>query len=281
MAEAAGGTIVNADSAQVYADLRIISARPSPEDEARAPHRLYGHRDAALPCSAADWAAEARVAIGEAHEAGRLPVLAGGTGLYIRTLLDGIAPVPEIDPAIRDSVRSFSVLHNYAALEQEDPAAAARLRPSDSTRVARALEVVRSTGRPLAEWQKARSGGLAGEVELIPLVLLPPRDWLFERCDRRFEEMMSDEGVEEVRSLLERGLNPMLPAMRAIGVREIAAFLSGELSREAALAAGRTATRQYAKRQYTWFSRQPPADWPRHREEIHDPAELMHFFRSG
>ena len=279
LARQSGGTIVNADSAQVYADLRIISARPTLAEEARAPHRLYGYRDAALPCSAAEWAGDAKAAIREAHEAGRLPILVGGTGLYIRTLLDGIAPVPEIDPAIRAAVRSFTVVHNYAALEREDPAAAARLKPSDSTRVSRALEVVRSTGRPLAEWQKERSGGISGEVELAPLVLLPPRDWLYGRCDRRFEEMMSDEGVEEVRSLLERGLNPMLPAMRAIGVREIAGFLRGELGREEALAAGRTATRQYAKRQYTWFSRQPPADWPRHRDPIPDPAELPAFFR--
>jgi tRNA dimethylallyltransferase len=281
LAEACGGTVINADSAQVYADLCIISARPTAEDEARAPHRLYGHRDSAQPCSAAEWAADAKAAIAEARDSGRLPVLAGGTGLYIRTLLDGIAPVPDIDPAIRAAVRSFTVLHNYAALEVEDPAAAARLRASDSTRVARALEVVRSTGRPLADWQKERSGGIAAEVDLVPLVLLPPRDWLYQRCDRRFEEMISDEGVEEVRSLLERGLNPMLPAMRAIGVREIAAFLRGELSREEALAAGRTATRQYAKRQYTWFSRQPPAHWPRFREAMGDPAGLLHLFRSG
>jgi len=268
LAERTGGIVVNADSAQVYADLRIISARPSPEEERRVPHRLYGYRDAALPCSAADWAADSKREIAAAHGAGRLPILAGGTGLYMRTLLDGIAPVPEIDPAIREAVRSFSVAHNYAALELEDPGAAVRMRPSDSTRVARALEVVRSTGRPLAEWQTERVGGLGGDVELVPLILLPPRDRLYERCDQRFEKMMSDEGIEEVRSLLERRLNPMLPAMRAIGVREIAGFLGGALSREEALAAGRTATRQYAKRQYTWFSRQPPADWPRLAEPL-------------
>ena len=260
--------MINADSAQVYADLRIISARPSPAEERRAPHRLYGWRDSALPCSAADWALAAKREIAEAQAAGWLPILAGGTGLYIRTLLDGIAPVPEIDPAVREAVRSFSVAHNYASLAQEDPAAAARLRPSDSTRVARALEVVRSTGRPLAEWQKERVGGISGEVELVPLLLLPPRDWLYRRCDERFEAMMSDEGMEEVRALLDRKLNPMLPAMRAIGVREIAGLLSGELSREEALEAGRTATRRYAKRQYTWFSRQPPAHWPRFAEPL-------------
>ncbi len=268
LAEAAGGTIVNADSAQVYADLCIISARPNPEDEARAPHRLYGYRDSAQPCSAAEWAVDARGAISEAREERRLPVLVGGTGLYIRTLLDGIAPIPDIDPEIRTAVRSFTVMHNYAALEREDPQAASRLRPSDSTRVARALEVVRSTGRPLADWQKERSGGIGDDVDPVPLLLLPPRDWLYERCDRRFEQMLSDEGVEEVRSLLERGLNPMVPAMRAIGVREIAAFLRGDLTRDEALAAGRTATRRYAKRQYTWFSRQPPGDWPRFTEPL-------------
>ena len=268
LAERGDGVVINADSAQVYADLRIISARPSPAEERRAPHRLYGYRDAALPCSAADWAVDAKREIAEAQAAGRLPVLAGGTGLYIRTLLDGIAPVPEIDPAVREAVRSFSVAHNYASLEQEDPPAAARLRPSDSTRVARALEVVRSTGRPLAEWQKERAGGIGGEVELLPLVLLPERDRLYRRCDERFETMMGDQGIAEVRALLERRLNPMLPAMRAIGVREIAAFLRGETSREEALAAGRTATRRYAKRQYTWFSRQTPADWPRFADGI-------------
>lgn len=281
LAETAGGTVINADSAQVYADLRIISARPTPEDEARAPHALYGYRDAALPCSAAEWAADAKDAIRQAHEAGRLPILVGGTGLYIRTLLDGIAPVPEIDPAVRAAVRSYTVLHNYAALEREDPPAAARLRPSDTTRVARALEVIRSTGRPLAEWQKERSGGIAGEVDVAPLILLPERSMLYERCDRRFEAMMSEEGVAEIHSLLERDLNPMLPAMRAIGVREIAAYIRGGLTREEALAAGRTATRQYAKRQYTWFSRQPPADWPRYRDAIQDPADLTPFIPSG
>jgi tRNA dimethylallyltransferase len=272
LAERTGGAVINADSAQVYADLRILSARPSAVDEARAPHRLYGYRDAALPCSAADWAADAKRAIAEARAEGRLPILVGGTGLYIRTLLDGIAPVPEIDPAIREAIRAFGVAHNYAALEREDPPSAARLRPSDSTRVARALEVVRSTGRPLAEWQKDRAGGIGGEVELRPLILLPPRDWLYRRCDERFESMSSDEGIEEVRSLLKRKLNPMLPAMRAIGVCQIAAFLAGELSREETLAAGATATRQYAKRQYTWFSRQPPAAWPRFTEPLEREA---------
>lgn len=263
LADRRGGTIVNADSAQVYRDLRVVTARPSEEEEARVPHRLYGTRDASEPCSAAVWAADARREIAAAHAARRLPVLAGGTGLYIRTLLDGIAPVPEIDSQIRAEVRALAVADAHAALTAEDAEAAARLRPSDTTRVARALEVVRSTGRPLAEWQKERRGGIAGRVTLVTLVLLPPRDWLYALCDARFENMMSEEGLEEVCSLLARNLDPMLPAMRAIGVREIAGYLRGETTRERALELGRIATRQYAKRQYTWFSRQSPADWPR------------------
>jgi tRNA dimethylallyltransferase len=272
LAEARGGTIINADSAQVYRDLRVISARPSAQDEACVPHRLYGYRDGADACSAAEWAADARVAIAEAHAAGRLPVLVGGTGLYIRTLLEGIAPVPEIDPAIRAAVRAMPVAEAHAGLAREDPEAAARIRPSDTTRTMRALEVVRSTGRALAAWQRDKVGGIGGEVELAPLVLLPPRDWLFARCDQRFETMFSDQGLAEVASLIMRSLPALAPVMRAIGVREIAACLRGELTREQALEAGRTATRQYAKRQYTWFNRQPPADWPRFREPLEGKA---------
>jgi tRNA dimethylallyltransferase len=275
LAERRNGTIINADSAQVYKDLRVVTARPSQEEEARAPHRLYGTRDAAEPCSAADWAADAKREIAAAHAAKRLPILAGGTGLYIRTLLDGIAPVPEIEPQIRACVRALAVADAHAALAIEDPAAAARLRPSDTTRVARALEVVRSTGRPLADWQKERRGGIGGSVVLVPLVLLPPRAWLHARCDARFENMMSEEGLAEVYSLLARSLDPILPAMRAIGVREVAAYLRGEATRQRALELGRVATRQYAKRQYTWFSRQPPADWPRFTAPL-DCAGIEH-----
>jgi tRNA dimethylallyltransferase len=268
LAERTGGTIVNADSAQVYRNLRIVTARPAPEEEARVPHRLYGTRDGARPYSAAEWATDARAAIRETHEAGKLPILIGGTGLYIRTLLDGIAPVPEIDPAVRAGARALPVPEAHAALAAEDPEAAARLRATDTARVARALEVVRSTGRPLAQWQRQRVGGIGNEVALAPLILLPPRDWLYARCDVRFNKMLSDEGIAEVSSLLDRNLSPALPVMRAIGVREIGAFVRGELSREQALAAGRQATRRYAKRQYTWFAHQPPLDWPRLAEPL-------------
>lgn len=263
LAEAANGVVINADSAQVYKDLRVVSARPSEADEARAPHRLYGYRDGARACSAVDWAADARAGIAAAHGAGRLPILVGGTGLYLRTLIEGIAPVPAIDPEVRAAVRALSVAEAHAALAREDPAAAARIRPGDTTRAARALEVVRSTGRPLAHWQEARAGGIGSAVALRPLILLPPRAWLHPRCDSRFEKIFSDEGIEEVRLLLARRLPPSAPVMRAIGVREIAAFVAGALTRDQAIAAGQAATRRYAKRQYTWFRHQPPADWRR------------------
>ena len=236
------------------------------------PHRLYGYRDGADACSAADWAADAKAAIAEAHAQGRLPVLVGGTGLYIRTLLEGIAPVPEIDRKVRAAVRAMPVAEAHAALVREDRESAARLRPTDTSRVARALEVVRSTGKPLLHWQQAKQGGIGGEVALAPLVLLPPREWLHARCDERFESLFSDRGLAEVASLMARNLPPLAPIMRAIGVREISAYLRGELGRDQALAAGRTATRQYAKRQYTWFSRQPPAEWPRFTEPLEGEA---------
>ncbi len=267
IAERHNGTVINADSAQVYRDLRVLSARPSAEEEARAPHRLFGHVDGAEDHNAARWANEARAEIAAAHDAGRLPILVGGTGLYLRTLLDGIAPVPEIDPAIRAEVRALPVGEAHAALAVADPAAAARLNPADTTRVARALEVVRSTGRTLADWQATRIGGIGGDIALLPMILLPPRDWLHQRCDRRLAMMFDEGAVEEVRALIARGdMAPDAPVMRAIGVREIAAMLGGEIDREAALEAARTATRQYAKRQYTWFRNQPPADWPRTQE---------------
>jgi tRNA dimethylallyltransferase len=280
LAERANGVVINADSAQVYRDLRIVSARPTPEDEARAPHRLYGYRDGADVCSAADWAADAKAAINEAHKAGKLPILIGGTGLYVRTLLKGIAPVPSIDAEIRAAVRALPVAAAHAALAHEDPEAATRLRPSDTTRVARALEVVRSTGRPLADWQGERVGGIDAQVALRPLILLPPRDWLHARCEARFAQIFSDDGISEVRALLDRHLPVAAPVMRAIGVREIAAFLSGEMTRGEALAAGQAATRQYAKRQYTWFRRQPPPDWPRFErpldcDEVADALALI------
>jgi tRNA dimethylallyltransferase len=268
VAEHAPVTIINADSAQVYRDLRILSARPDESDMARAPHKLFGHIDGADACSAARWSAEAKAEIAAAHAEGRLPLLVGGTGLYIRTLLDGIAPIPEIDPAVRETVRTMPVAIAYAALEQEDPDSAARLSPSDTARVQRALEVVRSTGHPLSHWHEKREGGIGDQVALRPLVLLPPRDWLVARSDARFLGMVEGGAAGEVERLLERKLHRDLPVMRAIGVREIADWLKGKTNRPEMLHAGRVATRQYAKRQYTWFRNQLPAEWPRIEEPL-------------
>jgi tRNA dimethylallyltransferase len=277
LAEKTGGVIVNADSAQVYRDLPVLSAAPTTEECMRAEHRLYNILDGALPCSAADWAALARSGIGALHAEGRLPILVGGTGLYLRTLLDGIAPVPPIDPEIRGQVRESPVEANREKLEKIDPEAAARLKPSDTTRVARALEVILSTGKTLANWQRHREGGIRELAELQPLVLLPPREWLYQRCDERFARMFESGAIAEVEALLARNLDPSLPVMRAIGVREIAAYLRGDISSEEAIAAGQQATRRYAKRQYTWFAHQPPPEWPRFTDIPSERAlELLH-----
>jgi tRNA dimethylallyltransferase len=264
LAERCDGVVINADSAQVYADLRVLTARPTREEEARVPHRLFGHVDGADLYSAARWAAEARAAIAEARASGRLPILVGGTGLYLRTLLDGIAPVPEIEAEIRAEVRALPVAEAHAALARADPAAAARLRPTDTTRVARALEVVRSTGRPMAHWQTERVGGIGGEAALAALVLLPDRGWLTARTDARFEAMLEIGAVEEVEALRQRtDVAESAPVRRAIGVREIGDWLDGAIGRDEAVARAQAATRQYAKRQYTWFRRQPPKAWER------------------
>ncbi|MFC0203401.1 tRNA (adenosine(37)-N6)-dimethylallyltransferase MiaA [Novosphingobium soli] len=255
--------VVNADSSQVYADLSILSARPDADDMGGIEHRLFGAWDGAQGCSAADWARAARETLAEIHGDGAVPILVGGTGLYIRTLIEGIAPIPPIAPSVREAVRALPVEEAYAALLREDPERAARLGATDVTRVARALEVVRSTGHGLAHWQARTSGGIAGTVALHPLILLPERQALYARCDLRFEGMIARGALGEVEALLARGLDPDLPVMRAIGVPELAKVVSGEWTLETAVSRGAQATRNYAKRQFTWLRHQPPADWPR------------------
>lgn len=276
-AEARGmpAVVINADSAQVYRDLAVLSARPSTDEMGGIEHRLFGAWDGALACSAADWAAAAKREVAAVHGAGALPVLVGGTGLYIRTLLDGIAPVPAIDDAVRRAVRAMPTAAAYAALAAEDPERAAVLAPADSARIGRALEVVRSTGRPLAAWQAEKVGGIAHEVTLKPAVLLPERQFLYDRCDLRFARMLDGGAVEEVAALLARNLDPALPVMRAIGVPEIAGWLRGEWHREEAFTRGAQATRNYAKRQYTWFRHQLPAEWPRGASEHFSEYDIL------
>ncbi len=255
--------VINADSAQVYRDLQVLSARPDEEEMRGVDHRLFGTWDGAQPCSAGNWADAAKREIAALHAEGAVPILVGGTGLYMRTLLDGIAPVPEIDPAIRAQVRALPQAEARQALLKEDPFAAKKLAPADNSRTARALEVVRSTGKPLNHWQKHLVGGIGDAIMLHPLILLPERQVLYDRCDQRFEVMLDAGAVEEVETLVARNLDTALPVMRAIGVREIAGWLRGETSKEVMIEAGQLATRQYSKRQYTWFRNQPPEHWPR------------------
>lgn len=268
-----GGIIINADSGQVYRDLRIVTARPSLAEETALPHRLFGYMDGAHACSAVRWASDAKAEIATAQKDRRPAILVGGTGLYHRALLEGLAPIPEIDSDIRTATRSLSVDQAYAALEKEDPQSAARLNSADSSRVARALEVFRSTGRTIGEWQRDKSGGINGEIRLAPAILLPGRDWLYARCNRRFADMIETGAIDEVEALLSRNLDPSLPIMRATGVSEIKAFLAEKLDRDECITAAAQATRRYAKRQYTWFANQPPAAWPRISESEYNYIE--------
>ena len=252
LAEQSGGVIINADASQVYADLAIITARPDAEEMARAPHRLFGHVDGLEACSAARWADEAQTEIAAAHDAGRPAILVGGTGLYLDTLLHGIAPVPDIDPVIRDAIRALPVTDTYAALQREDPLAATRLNAADTSRVARALEVVRSTGRPISHWQDQRVGGIAGTMDIRGGVVIRPREELAARADKRLAVMLSSGAVEEVAALLTRALPADRPVLRALGVPEIAALLSGEADLAQTHARILKGTTAYQKRQLTW-----------------------------
>jgi tRNA dimethylallyltransferase len=267
--------VINADSAQVYADLAVLSARPTVEEMRGIDHRLFGTWDGAVACSAADWAAAAKREIAEARANGVVPILVGGTGLYIRTLLDGIAPVPEIDPAVRTAVRELPTADAYAALLDEDPARAVALNPADSARISRALEVVRSTGRTLTDWQAERVGGIGDAVALHPAILLPDRPTLYAKCDQRFAQMLECGAIPEVAALLNRELDPALPVMRAIGVPEIAGHLREDWPIAHVAERGARATRNYAKRQYTWFRHQPPATWSRLDMEINENGTIV------
>jgi len=255
--------IINADSAQVYSDLRILSARPTEAEMEGIEHQLFGYIDGSEACSAARWADDAKAAIAAAHGRNILPILVGGTGLYVRILLEGIAPVPEIDPEIRQKIRKMETLEASLLLQKLDPVSAERLNAADTTRIQRALEVVLSSGEPLGHWQRQKVGGIGGSIRLHPLVLLPPREWLYQRCDLRLHEMIDRGAKQEVAQLLDRNLPENLPVMRAIGVAEIGDWLAGDIGKALAIERAQTATRQYAKRQYTWFRNQSPPAWPR------------------
>jgi len=263
MAEALDGEIVNADSMQIYRDLRVLTARPSDEEEARAPHHLFGVADASDGWSVGRWLFAAVEAIQAIQARGRTPILVGGTGLYFLALTRGLADIPAVPEAVRRQVeQTFDEAGETAvreALQAVDPAAAARIYPGDRQRLVRALSVARATGRALSEWQADTRPVIA---DYRAVVIEPPRAALYARCDARFAAMVEQGALEEARALLARNLDTALPLMKAVGLRELGRHLSGELSLEAAIALGAQETRRYAKRQTTWFANQTP-DWPR------------------
>ncbi len=261
-------SIINADSAQIYNHLPILSAQPDADELAQAEHRLFGYKDGSTTCSTVSWANDAKLEIDRAHGENAIPILVGGTGLYIRTLLDGIAPIPDIDPEIRQSVRNMETCAAYEKLAALDPPMAKTLNPNDTTRIARALEVIMSTKISIALWRQKKEGGISTIINLKPLLLLPPRDWLYEKCDRRFVQMLESGAIEEVEELLKRNPPADSPLWRAIGVKEISAYINGDIDRRTAIELGQIATRQYAKRQYSWFRNQAPFVWKRVEDKI-------------
>lgn len=265
VAERVGGEIVNADSMQVYRDFRILTARPSPQEEARAPHRLYGHVDAAELYSTGRWLAEALAAIAAIRGRGATPILVGGTGLYFKALTQGLADIPAADPDLRDALRERAAREGAPALHAElaarDPATAARLAPNDAPRILRALEVLETTGESIGAFQAATHAPLARE-EWAGLALAPARDALYAAIDARFDAMLAAGALDEVRAFAARRLDPALPAMKAHGAPALMAHLRGELSLAEAAEIGKRDTRRYAKRQFTWIAGQMP-DWPR------------------
>jgi tRNA dimethylallyltransferase len=264
LARELGGEIVNADSMQVYAELRVLTARPSAQDEASVPHHLYGTIKASESFSAGRWARAAAEIVKDIQARGRLPIIVGGTGLYFRALTEGLAEIPDIPLDIREQARADVAAAGEGALAllaSEDPELAARLRPSDPQRIARGLEVMRATGIPLSEWQKQETAPLLNG-QLGRFVLAPERDWLKARADRRFEAMLGEGALEEAASVRELDLDPSLPIMKALGLRPLISHLAGEISREEAVAQGQAETRSYQKRQETWMRTQMIA-WER------------------
>ena len=259
MAKAENGVIINADSMQVYRELRVLTARPSFEDEAKARHRLYGYASARDPYSVARWQQDAVAEIHMGHAAGKTPILCGGTGLYFMSLLKGLADVPEPTPEVRAYWRAYTGdLH--AELAERDPAAAAKLHPSDRQRLIRALEVIECTGISLLEWQaRAEAAAPLQNFDVHKLFKTASRETLYQRANSRFDQMLEQGALDEVRAL--PPLEAAAPLMKAIGVPELLAHLKGEITLDEARRLAHIATRQYIKRQLTW-SRGQMSDWP-------------------
>jgi tRNA dimethylallyltransferase len=264
LAQRLGGTVINADSMQAYRELAVLTARPGPDEEALVPHRLYGMVPAAEAYSVGRWLADAEAAIASSQQVGSVPILVGGTGLYFKALTEGLAPVPDIPPEVRAYWREEGEKHGqealHAALAERDPLMALRLSPSDPQRIVRALEVIDATGVSLAEWQGGNAQPVLAASAALKLLIAPEREPLYAAIDARFERMLAQGALGEVRGLLELDLDPGLPAMRAHGVRELAAYLRGRTGLEEAVAKAKTESRRYAKRQMTW-ARRYMADW--------------------
>jgi tRNA dimethylallyltransferase len=260
IAQKRGGIVINTDSMQVYRDLRVLTARPTPEEEALVPHRLYGHVDAGVNFSAGAWVADAGRVLSEARDKNLVPIFVGGTGLYFKALTRGLSAVPAIPPQIRDDVRARLMRDGAEALHVElariDPQIAGRLKPRDRSRIARALEVIEATGRSLSDWHREGLPPLLAAGTYRALFLSPDRDLLYARIDARFDKMLKEGALAEVERLAARQLDPLLPAMKAHGVPALIRHLRGEITLEEASAIGRADTRHYAKRQFTWFRHQ-------------------------
>lgn len=267
LAERIGGVVVNADSMQVYGALHVLTARPSQADTEQVEHRLYGHRSADQAYSTGEWMREAAEVIADVHARGKIPIVVGGTGLYFEALLGGLATMPDIPEPIRMARRAELLTNGPAGMHRElaekDPETAARLSPNDGQRIARALEVLDATGKSISVLQAARGEPVLDGSNTRRILLMPERDILTERIDRRFRQMVEGGALDEVRGLLDLHLDPSMPAMKAIGVPELAAHLGGTLDIESALEQGAAATRRYAKRQTTWFRNRFSEDWHR------------------
>jgi tRNA dimethylallyltransferase len=261
-----GGIIINADSMQLYRELRILTARPSPADEACIPHRLYGVLAADQPGSAGQWLGLAQTAIGEAARQGRPAIVVGGTGLYLSALLNGLAAVPPVPAAIRAEASALYAQEGgpglHAALRARDPVMAARLQPQDRQRLIRAYEVVAATGRSLAAWQADPPLRVALPEPVVGLALLPPRAQIYARIGQRLDAMIAAGALAELGALRSQGLSPELPLLKAVAVRELLAYLDGRQELQDALAGATVQTRRYAKRQLTWLRHQLPALMP-------------------
>ncbi len=283
-ARAFRGTVINADSMQVYRELPVLAAAPGAAERAAAPHALYGVLSAAEPCSVGRWRHMAFAAIDHALAAGRLPIVAGGTGLYLKALMEGLVDIPPVPRAVHSASRArmehMGPRAFHHALAARDPATAARLRPSDRQRLIRAWDVLEATGRGLADWQADRPE--PPSVRFTTLALLPPREALYPACDARLDAMIAAGALEEVRRLMAMDLDPALPAMKAVGVPELMAHLRGDCRLDDALAAARTATRRYAKRQMTWLRHQIRPDFTLEAQFSKSrKAEIFSFIRSA